>query len=120
MNCVEFEDEALFWANPNADNVNDIFYVRSKGLTTLQVEIYNRWGMRLYEFDTVNGGWDGRTAQGNEAPDGTYYYILKAVLKALLALEFIGILFCILFISGLDLSFYNNKRFMNQCKATSL
>lgn len=63
---------------PNGDIQNDIFYITSKGLETLQVEIYNRWGMKLYEFDTVNGGWDGRTSQGTEAPDGTYYYILKA------------------------------------------
>jgi gliding motility-associated-like protein len=63
---------------PNGDNFNDIFYITSKGLKTLQVEIFDRWGLKLYEFDTINGSWDGRNNNGVAAPDGTYYWILKA------------------------------------------
>lgn len=64
---------------PNNDGQNDIFYITSVGLVSLNIEIYNRWGMKIYEYDTVNGTWDGRTVMGLEAPDGTYYYILKAL-----------------------------------------
>jgi gliding motility-associated-like protein len=63
---------------PNGDITNDVFHVTSKGLATLQVEIYDRWGLKLYEWDTVNGSWDGRNNNGVAVPDGTYYYLLKA------------------------------------------
>jgi gliding motility-associated-like protein len=52
--------------------------VVSKGLKTLDAEIYNRWGQKEYEWHTTNGGWDGHTASGVIAPSGTYYYIIKA------------------------------------------
>ncbi|MCW3086386.1 MAG: hypothetical protein JWP12_3752 [Bacteroidetes bacterium] len=63
---------------PNGDEVNDIFTVKNVGLETLDAEIYNRWGQKEYEWHTTNGGWDGRTASGVLAPDGTYYYIISA------------------------------------------
>ena len=63
---------------PNGDEVNDIFTVTAIGLKSLDAEIYNRWGQKIYEWHTTNGGWDGRTESGVLAPDGTYYYIIKA------------------------------------------
>ncbi len=64
--------------SPNDDGTNDIFGVQNKGLETMDAEIYNRWGLKEYEWHTTNGGWDGRTASGVPAPDGTYYYIISA------------------------------------------
>jgi gliding motility-associated-like protein len=63
---------------PNDDNSNDIFTVQAVGLKTMDAEIYNRWGQKEYEWHTTNGGWDGRTASGVLAPDGTYFFIIKA------------------------------------------
>jgi gliding motility-associated-like protein len=63
---------------PNDDGVNDIFTVNAVGLETMDAEIYNRWGEKEYEWHTTNGGWDGRTASGVLAPDGTYYFIMDA------------------------------------------
>jgi len=34
--------------------------------------------MLIYEYDAVKTGWDGHTFSDNKAPDGTYFYILKA------------------------------------------
>lgn len=64
--------------SPNNDNINDEFKIIADGLRTLDVEIYNRWGQKLYEWHTIGGSWNGYTAGGVEASDGTYYYILKA------------------------------------------
>lgn len=64
--------------SPNSDNINDEFKIIGEGLRTLDVEIYNRWGQKLYEWHTIRGAWNGYTASGVEASDGTYYYILKA------------------------------------------
>jgi gliding motility-associated-like protein len=63
---------------PNDDNVNDIFAVKGVGLKKLDAEIYNRWGQKEYEWHSPLGGWDGRTASGLKATDGTYYYIINA------------------------------------------
>ncbi len=43
------------------------------------VEVYNRWGHKLYSSVGYDSGkrWDG-TARGKEVPLGTYYFILVA------------------------------------------
>ncbi len=63
---------------PNDDNVNDVFTVQGIGLKTMNAEIFNRWGEKMSEWHTTNGGWDGRTASGLPASTGTYYYIINA------------------------------------------
>lgn len=63
---------------PNDDNVNDMFVVKGVGLKKLDAEIFNRWGQKEYEWHSPLGGWDGRTASGLKAADGTYYYIINA------------------------------------------
>ena len=35
---------------------------------------------KLYEWHTINGGWNGLTASGIAAAEGTYYYIIKATM----------------------------------------
>lgn len=62
---------------PNGDNNNDVFRVRSTGLTELSGTIFNRWGKKLYEWKgDANSGWDGKV-NGNVVEDGTYYYVLR-------------------------------------------
>ena len=63
---------------PNGDGVNDIFTLGSTGVTALNAQLFDRWGLKLFEWNTVHGGWDGRTTSGGEASEGTYYYIIIA------------------------------------------
>lgn len=63
---------------PNGDGVNDVFIIKGVALETLEAEIYNRWGEKIFEWHGANGGWDGRMATGAMASDGTYYFIVKA------------------------------------------
>lgn len=64
---------------PNGDDMNDIFTIQGIGLKTMDAEIFNRWGEKMNEWHTTNGGWDGRTASGLEAAEGTYYFIMNAI-----------------------------------------
>lgn len=63
---------------PNNDGKNDVFAILGKGIESMHVEIFNRWGQKEYEWNTPNGGWDGRSATGLPATSGTYYFIMQA------------------------------------------
>jgi len=64
--------------SPNGDGINEYFEIRnSERFPEMLVEIYSRWGEQLYSTVGYGTGsqWDG-TANGKEAPVGTYYYII--------------------------------------------
>lgn len=61
---------------PNGDDNNDVFHFTLQNATELHCVIYNRWGQLMYEFEALDGGWDGRTSSGLEASEGGYYYLL--------------------------------------------
>ncbi|MCW3085679.1 MAG: hypothetical protein JWP12_3045 [Bacteroidetes bacterium] len=63
---------------PNGDGSNDEFFIITTGVKTLECTVYDRWGLKIAEWNSINFKWDGRTTSGNAAPDGTYYYLLKA------------------------------------------
>ena len=63
---------------PNGDGVNDIFNVKSIGLNFVEAELFDRWGLKMYQWADVNGGWNGKSASGDEVPEGTYFYIIIA------------------------------------------
>ncbi len=64
---------------PNGDGSNDAFTVDGVNLASVEGEIFNRWGQKMFSWDNVNGHWDGRTNAGSEVPDGTYFYIIRAI-----------------------------------------
>ena len=39
--------------------------------------VFNRWGKKLYEWRTPDGGWDGKSG-GSDVPDGAYYLVINA------------------------------------------
>jgi gliding motility-associated-like protein len=63
---------------PNGDGVNDVFTIKSKGIKEITLQIYNRWGQKMYEFSGPKASWDGLTVQGTEVPEATYFYFIKA------------------------------------------
>jgi gliding motility-associated-like protein len=63
---------------PNDDGVNDIYKPLARGLSSLKVNIYNRFGILVYGWDKVNGFWDGYTTAGILCDSGTYFCVLEA------------------------------------------
>jgi gliding motility-associated-like protein len=44
------------------------------------VTIYNRWGMEVWkgqDYDNKTVVWDGRSKDGSDLPDGTYFYTIE-------------------------------------------
>ncbi|MDI9258020.1 T9SS type B sorting domain-containing protein [Flavobacterium sedimenticola] len=60
---------------PNNDMLNDSFDLT--GFDVDRLEIYNRWGRKVYEKDNYTNEWHGQNRQGERLPDSTYYYILN-------------------------------------------
>ncbi|MBK9632544.1 MAG: gliding motility-associated C-terminal domain-containing protein [Saprospiraceae bacterium] len=72
-------EEAVFLPNafsPNSDGKNDFFYPRSDFLTKVKLEIYTRWGEKVFETEMAEPGWDG-TFKGDFLSPDVYGYYLK-------------------------------------------
>ncbi len=71
---------------PNGDGVNDVFKIESEGILTIKIDIYDRWGKKIFDFngaafsnkDEKKEIWDGTTRAGAKCADGTYYYVIYA------------------------------------------
>ena len=66
--CSALEIPNLF--TPNGDGKNEVFQIKNLPANS-SIQIFNRWGSRVYESSSYNNTWDG----GN-VPDGTYFYLL--------------------------------------------
>lgn len=62
---------------PNDDAVNDLWIIHSEGATNMNVQIFNRYGVKIYENTGTGVQWDGRTMSGEAVPTGTYFYSLE-------------------------------------------
>ncbi len=69
---------------PNGDGVNDYFFPRqflSEGVIAFRLNIFNRWGEKVYETARNDGrGWDGKL-NGKDQPVGVYIYIIDVTYK---------------------------------------
>jgi gliding motility-associated-like protein len=63
--------------SPNGDRNNDEFKVFSTaGIELIQLEIYDRWGKRVWSTSDYRRGRDG-TIDGKNADIGNYNYIMR-------------------------------------------
>lgn len=65
---------------PNGDNLNDKFKIDGTYdpcYDFLNVEIYNRWGQKVFESDEPLFEWDGTNLSGKDCPAGTYFVIIN-------------------------------------------
>jgi len=76
---------------PNGDGVNDAWLVQwleAGQVKDVQVEIYDRWGVKVFESEDKFFKWNGKTRSSVsalkgessieiECPTGVYYYVLK-------------------------------------------
>lgn len=63
---------------PNDDNINDEWYVEHESIIEYNVEIFDRWGVKVFESNDVNSRWDGTNQGGGKVSDGQYMYIIVA------------------------------------------
>jgi gliding motility-associated-like protein len=64
---------------PNNDGSNDIFTLQAVNIGEINITIFDRWGLKMFEVvDSGNIKWDGKAPNGKAVPDGTYFYVIKA------------------------------------------
>lgn len=64
--------------SPNGDQINDLFAVTAVGISTFSCEIYDRWGLEMFDSNQLTTSWDGKNKKNDTVPDGIYFYIIKA------------------------------------------
>jgi gliding motility-associated-like protein len=62
--------------SPNGDGVNDTWFIENLAdYTSCTVEVFNRYGQRVYQAGGYSTPWNG-TMNGKPLPVATYYYVI--------------------------------------------
>lgn len=78
--CVQPEPY-IYTANaftPNGDGFNDEFVVGMSFVGQVSIEIYNRWGKKVFVASSLDEPWNGQTLEGLPAPEGVYVFKIDA------------------------------------------
>jgi gliding motility-associated-like protein len=74
----EFKIPNIF--TPNGDDTNDTFFITVSYVKSVKVQIVNRWGDKMCNYDDINGYWDG-IVNGDMASEGVYFftYVIEGI-----------------------------------------
>lgn len=65
---------ALFIPNVfTPGGLNPLYKVAGVNITDYSIQIFDRWGVKVYESGDINNSWTG-----GDSKDGTYFYVIKA------------------------------------------
>ncbi len=66
--------------SPNNDGINDSFtFSENHAIAKFNVEVFNRWGNKVYEWSDTSGAFNGLNNAGNTLEEGVYFYKMSAV-----------------------------------------
>jgi gliding motility-associated-like protein len=74
------EDFGLYVPNaftPNGDGLNDIFQPKGFGIEKYTMQIFDRWGEKIFETSEFEQGWDG-SYRGKLSQDDSYTWLINA------------------------------------------
>lgn len=75
------EDEPTLYIpnvfTPNGDDKNEIFNVGATNIKEFDMEIFDRWGLKMYSTNDITKGWDGKV-RNMDVPPGVYVYLISA------------------------------------------
>jgi gliding motility-associated-like protein len=78
---VEIPCDSFFVPNvftPTQGPINNVFLVNAKYMSAYTIDIYNRWGQKMFTSNSPTNPWNGNVPDGSPAPDGVYYYIIRS------------------------------------------
>lgn len=73
---VDYELPNVF--TPNDDGKNDVFTFNTNGVLgpCVSMQVFNRWGQKVFDSLGNNIVWDGRNFAGEQCIPGTYFYTI--------------------------------------------
>jgi len=77
--CTSFLDVPTAFS-PNGDGLNDVLYAVGRNIEKLSFVIYDRWGQKMFESNSLADGWDG-TFKGRTLESATFMYTISATGK---------------------------------------
>lgn len=63
-----------YWKEGVYPEMDFVFRPFFENVTEYKLQIFNRWGVLIYESYDINKGWDGYSGNGNLAPQGVYVW----------------------------------------------
>jgi gliding motility-associated-like protein len=78
--CLDYENQLIIpnIITPNNDAKNETWDMDNRQLYQVEVEIYNRWGKKLYNNSNYQGDW-----KADNLPSGIYFYRIKYTAKGM-------------------------------------
>ncbi|MFL5752244.1 MAG: choice-of-anchor L domain-containing protein [Bacteroidia bacterium] len=87
-NCIDTIDYEFFVKDfmtvyipnaftPNGDLLNPVWFVYGTLVKEIHIYVFDRWGNKFFESDSLERGWDG-TVKGAKAPEDVYVYKVVA------------------------------------------
>jgi len=73
------DDRSVFVPNiftPNEDGKNDVLYLLGKGIETIDMSIYDRYGSKIFQTTDINVGWDGKYSR-QRLNSGVYLWVAE-------------------------------------------
>jgi gliding motility-associated-like protein len=74
---------------PDGNQFNNTFRASMINIREVDVTIYDRWGILVFESKSIRWEWDG-TYKEQPVPDGTYTYKIKYTTRSGIHDEFVG------------------------------
>ena len=65
--------------SPNGDGINDVVKIDGENIVKFNAVVRDVKGNVVFEWDTIEGFWDGRDLNNQILPKGTYYIVVVAV-----------------------------------------
>lgn len=78
INCEEPNIFIPTAFTPNNDQANDVLFVRGTHLESIEFQLFNRWGEKVFETKEKEKGWDGYY-NGRSVDPGVFVYHLRAI-----------------------------------------
>ena len=63
---------------PNNDDHNELFVIQGINIVDFSIQIYSRWGQKVFESNTIDKSWDGYH-EGKRIAEGSYYYHIEVL-----------------------------------------
>lgn len=68
---------SCYWPNaftPNTNELNEFFGPKGRGIVDFNMQIFDRWGVEIFNTTSLDKLWDGKEKNGTHYPAGVYAY----------------------------------------------